>query len=357
MKDSISRKERIRGMIIGTAVGDSLGLPAEGISRKRLSRLYRGTWRQRFIFYRGMISDDTEHTLFVAVSLICAHDSLKHFTRRLAWHLRLWLVTLPAGIGWATLRSIIKLWIGISPEKSGIYSAGNGPSMRVAPIGAFFSDNPEMMENYIEASTKLTHSDPKALTGARAVARTIAWIVRENLTERPSQDAFIGLLDFARNDKEWNMILERLTMAINEELPVSQFAWYIGAIRGISGYTYQTVPVVLYAWYRHFGDFRKSLISVLNCGGDTDTAGAIIGALAGAVSGEDSIPSRWINGIVDWPRGIRYMNAVADNLAETSEDHQKGLFASCFWPGVPLRNILFLIVVLFHGFRRLFPPY
>lgn len=60
------RATRLQGLLIGTAVGDALGLPAEGLSRRRVQRLYQGQWRHRLIFGRGMLSDDTEHMLFVA---------------------------------------------------------------------------------------------------------------------------------------------------------------------------------------------------------------------------------------------------------------------------------------------------
>ncbi|HEX7653546.1 MAG TPA: ADP-ribosylglycohydrolase family protein, partial [Verrucomicrobiae bacterium] len=62
--------EALRGVLIGTAVGDSLGLPAEGLSRKTIQKRWGGGWRQRLIFGRGMISDDTEHACFVAQSLL-----------------------------------------------------------------------------------------------------------------------------------------------------------------------------------------------------------------------------------------------------------------------------------------------
>ena len=54
-----------------------------------------------------MISDDTEHTLFVAQALLAHPNDPAAFQRCLAWKLRLWLLGLPAGIGFATLRSIL----------------------------------------------------------------------------------------------------------------------------------------------------------------------------------------------------------------------------------------------------------
>ena len=69
-----------------------------------------------------------------------------------------------------------------------------------------------------------------------------------------------------------------------------EFADELGLQRGVTGYAYYSVPVALYAWLRHPDDFRYALISVLDCGGDTDTVGAILGALMGARLGRRTIP-------------------------------------------------------------------
>lgn len=60
----------ILGCLIGTAVGDALGLPYEGISPRRAVKLLGPPTRFRFLFGRGMVSDDTEHTVLVAEALI-----------------------------------------------------------------------------------------------------------------------------------------------------------------------------------------------------------------------------------------------------------------------------------------------
>ena len=69
----IARREAqvvFEGVLLGTAVGDALGLPAENLSPGRIRRLWHGEWKMRFLFGHGMISDDTEHTLLVAQSLL-----------------------------------------------------------------------------------------------------------------------------------------------------------------------------------------------------------------------------------------------------------------------------------------------
>ncbi len=353
-----SVRDRCRGVILGTAVGDSIGLPAEGISRQRAKKLFRGRWRHRLVINWGMVSDDTDHAVFVAQSLLAYPHSSDLFAKRLSWCLRWWLLSGPASVGYATLKSVLRLWLGVSPAHSGVYSAGNGSATRSAPIGAFFADSPDQIDENVEASTRLTHSDPRALTGAKAVAYLTAWIIRDRLVERPELDDTLAfLLRASDGDDEWITIVQSIDSAHHQSLSVEQFAQSIGLSDGVTGYMYHTVPVAIYAWYRHFGCFEDTVSAVLDCGGDTDTAGAIVGALAGAVVGEQGIPRDWLNGIHDWPRGIRVFRAVADRLAEKSQPPEAGSPVSYFWPGVVPRNLFFLLVVLLHGFRRLAPPY
>ena len=117
------------------------------------------------------------------------------------------------------------------------------------------------------------------------------------------------------------------------------------------------MPVAVYAWLRHYGDFRAAMEAASDCGGDTDTVGAIVGALAGGTVGAGGIPADWIAGIIDWPRSIGLLRKVAARLDRQKQERRpEGAVRYC-WPAVLPRNLLFLIVVLVHGFRRLAPPY
>jgi ADP-ribosylglycohydrolase len=262
--ESLALLDRFRGLLLGTAVGDALGLPAEGLSPRRARRLFGGSWCHRFAFGRGMVSDDTEHAFFVAQSLIAHPDSADAFARRLAWCLRAWLLSLPAGLGFGTLRATCKLWLGWPVRSSGVRSAGNGPAMRVAPIGAFFAHAPERLDAYVRASSALTHRDPRATTGAAVVARLAAWCVREGLSERPGVERFVEVLRVTGDDDEWNSIVTDVERAAREDLPVPELARRLGLGDGVTGYVHHTVAVCAYAWLRHGGDFRSSLVSVLD---------------------------------------------------------------------------------------------
>lgn len=348
---------RMRGLLIGAAVGDALGLPAEGLSRRRIQRRYPGAWRHRLIFRRGLISDDTEHTIFVAQSLLRHPDAPERFASSLAWRLRGWLLALPAGIGFATLRAIGKLWLGFPPNRSGVYSAGNGPAMRVAVIGAFFADDPQRRTAYLAASTRLTHTDPKALIGAAAMAELAAWIIRDGLTQRPPLDAFLMRLRVCgADDRDWQGLIDAIAQAAQDDATVGELAERLGLGNGITGYIYHTAPMAAYAWFRHADDYPQALTAVLNCGGDTDTVGAITGALAGATVGEEGIPLAWRTGVIDWPRSLAMLRTLAERLVAVQTTGQPAAAVRYFWPAIPLRNLLFLLIILAHGLRRLLPP-
>ena len=353
------RRDRFTGLLLGTAVGDALGYPAEGLSRTRIKKLYQGRWRHRFLFGRGVVSDDTDQTVLVAQALLRHPHDVERFTRRLASSLRWWLVGLPfGGIGGASLRAILRLWLGVSPSRSGVFSAGNGAAMRAAVIGAYFADDRAKMDAYLRAQTRLTHSDPRALIGARAVATLAAWAVKDDLVKQPSARKFTAVLrSAAQEDEEWSHIASRVLDAANRRLTVEDFARSLGLSEGVSGYVYHTVPVAAYAWHRHFGDFETTLQEILSCGGDTDTVAAIAGALAGSVTGDRGIPEDWIDGLADWPRKVRHLREIAGRACEASIGPKSLSPVPYFWPGMLLRNVFVYVVTLAHYARRLLPPY
>jgi len=350
-----SLEQRYQGLLLGLVVGDALGLPAEGLSAQRIHAWYPRRWQHGFIGRWGMGSDDSEHAWFVGQSLLAQGHDANAFAHRLAWCLRGWLLGLPAGVGLATLRSILKLWLGFSPRHSGVYSAGNGPAMRVAPIGALFANNAVQRQAFVRASTSLTHTDERAYTGALAIAETIAWVVRENLQTAPQPEPWCQhLRGLSETDQEWQELFNKFEHALQNKISVAEFAVTLGLQKGVTGYMYHTVPIALYAWYIHFGDFEQSLQAVLRCGGDTDTVGAITGALAGVATGIQGIPQDWLSAYIDWPRSTSKFLQLGSKLAKA---HQKSpqLPVHYFWLALPVRNVLFLIIVLLHGVWRLLP--
>lgn len=350
---AIEASEALAGVILGTAVGDALGLPMEGLSARRQRALFPGPLQHRLIGDRGMLSDDTDHTMMVAQALLSDPSDAATFQRDLARQLRWWLASLPAGVGFATLRAILKLWLGFSLARSGVDSAGNGAAMRSAILGIYFASDPVVRRSFVEASTAITHRDLRARVAALAIAEVASWMT----TGADEYDSLLTTLANLDPREEWASILSKLGEHLQQGRTTSAFAQAIGAEAGVSGYAYQSVPAAIYAALRHRDDFAQALCEAIACGGDTDTVGAMTGALVGARLGPASIPKTWRAGICDYPRSMDLLARIATRLAAQREAARPLGPVRFAWPLLPLRNLAFLGVVLAHGLRRLFPPY
>lgn len=356
MNDTVAKTAVFEGLLLGTAVGDAIGLPREGLSKARAEKFFgKSALRHRFLGPYGLCSDDTEHACMTAQALLAAADDPERFARRLAWRLRGWFLTLPGGMGLATGRACIRLLLGFPPRRSGIHSAGNGPAMRAPVIGAFFADAPASIPVFVRAATRLTHTDPKAEEGALIVAHAAA-IAARTMEQRICADSFFASVLPAVQGEELRNGLRVVQQAFAERSSVAETARRLGLNEGIGGYINHTVPIVIHAWLHHYGDYRATVESLIELGGDTDTAGAIAGALAGVSCRKEGIPAPWLEGLIEWPASTRWMSGLAMALACRNADVPYKNPSLC-WPALPLRNLFFLVIVLLHGFRRLFPPY
>jgi ADP-ribosyl-[dinitrogen reductase] hydrolase len=352
----------IIGCLLGTAVGDALGLPYEGLSPQRQRRLFPHPDRHHLVFGKGMVSDDTEHTCMVAQSLIVAAGNSAIFTRNLAGRLRWWLLRLPAGVGLATLRSICKLWLGFSPSHSGVYSAGNGAAMRSAIIGVCYGDRPQLMVEMVQCSTRITHSDRKAEFGAIAVALA-AYLSSTDTSIDPHE--YIDLLSklLPPTATEFLDLIKLSIGSVESGETTPKFAINMGWKRGISGYVYQTVPIAIHAWLSHPENYRDAVLAVIKCGGDTDTTAAIVGGIIGSRVGKIGIPTDWLTNLAEFPCNINYLENLGSRLAlsmlqskgDINDRNPKQSPPSLPVYLICLRNLFFLLVVIFHGFRRCLP--
>jgi ADP-ribosylglycohydrolase len=344
-------EDRIAGALLGGVVGDAVGLPMEGISRRRARKMFRGPLRHRLIFGRGMCSDDTEHACMTARALLEHPTHAADFARTLGSKLRWWLLGLPAGIGLATLRAILRLWLCLPANRSGVRSAGNGPAMRASVIGAFFHDDEQRLRHFTRASTRITHTDSRASGGALLIAMAAAHAVRCGSAH--------GFIEVALRESAREAELHRFLIRAAEHLRAGStpetFADAIGLSRGVTGYINHTVPIALFCWLRSPHSFEDAVGNCIALGGDTDTTAAIVGALVGATAGASAIPKRFLDGLIEFPRSVTWMQQLASDLAARRAPSRYQ--SVTFVPALLLRNLLFLVVVLVHGLRRLLPPF
>lgn len=345
----------LQGCLFGTAAGDSIGLPFEGMSARRIKKFNVFPLRQRFFRDIGMLSDDTEHTCIVAHALIFSINDSKEFAKNMAWSLRFWLLGIPAGIGMATLKACLKLWLFILPEKSGVFSAGNGPAMRSALIGVYAYDDEALRKELLKINTCITHTDPKALKGANIVAELAA----RNMKNDPitTDNCMQSLQNIINDDSELEKLVNNAIESAKLNQSAEEFCQQINLKKSVSGYIYHTLPVVLQIVLRHNNNFEQSINEAVACGGDTDTVAAIIGGIIGANTGIEGIPEDWINNLKDWPRNKHYLQHLVDELCAVKWFKKPGTTKWMDPVRLWIRNIFFLFWVLLHGFRRLLPPY
>lgn len=351
------QQDSIIGCLLGTAVGDALGLPYEAMSRQRQRKLHAKIDRHRFVFGRGMISDDTEHTCIAAQALIVSAGDPGEFSRSLAWRLRGWLLSFPPATGLATLRALLMLLVGFPPSRSGVFSAGNGPAMRSAILGVCYGNDTSRLRKLVAASARITHTDPKAEWAALAVAIAAHFSASKNVAPQEFLAAFRNALqeDVARAG-EFLELLDRAAQSAARNETTELFAESLGLQRGVTGYSYHTVPVVLQAWLRRPDDFSV-VLDAIRCGGDTDTVAAILGGIIGARVEKQGIPAQWLDGIWEWPRSTAWIERLGVRLAQVcaSGTPQRALSLQ-LW-ALPLRSLVLLAIMLAHGLRRLLPPY
>lgn len=351
----ISTGNAIIGCLLGAAVGDASGLPMEGLSRRRQSKLYPTIQGYHLLFHKGMVSDDTEHICLVAQALMGSGGDDSKFAKDLAWRMRKWFLCLPAGIGFATLRSMVKLCIGFSPQRSGVFSAGNGPAMRSAIIGVCYGNDTQKLKNLVRISTRITHTDPKAEWGALAIALAAHMSSRK---EFGPEDFFHRLKTVCDSpDQEFLDLTSRTMDSVRRDQNTHDFAASLGLGNGISGYIYHTFPVVLHAWFRNPTAFEPALIEMIRCGGDTDTTASILGGIVGAGVGKEGIPQESVAHLWEWFLTPQWIESLGKNLARVVKEGRSQAPPRIPFCASVARNLFFVIIVLSHGFRRLFPPY
>ncbi|MDJ0588858.1 MAG: ADP-ribosylglycohydrolase family protein [Pleurocapsa sp. MO_226.B13] len=357
-------QESIIGCLLGTAVGDALGLPYEKLSRTRIYKSHTPIKGHSLVLDKGMISDDTEHLCMSAQSLIVSGGDPTKFTHYLAWRLRFWLLGFPAGIGLATLKSCLRLLLGFSPQKSGVNSAGNGAAIRSAIIGVCYGSDPPRLMALVKASTNITHDNHKAELGAIAVA-VAAYLASSGSFVAPDDyyqtlQKFLAYSSTKLTDLEISVFLsliEQVCTSVKQQESGVTFAAKLANNKGISGYIYNTVPIVIQVWLRNQDNYSQAVREIIYLGGDTDTTAAILGGIIGASVGVSGIPRKWLDDLIDFPRSVAWMISLGGRLALTCETNiaQPPLPLAFYW--LPLRNLIFLIAILFHAFYRLLPPY
>jgi poly(ADP-ribose) glycohydrolase ARH3 len=167
-------------------------------------------------------------------------------------------------------------------------SFGNGAAMRIAPLGLFFHDAPDLYEK-ASLSAAVTHAHAIGVDGAAVQARAVAQAVALDPAEPFSPDGFLQtLLDTARRP-EMEEKLVTVRRLIQEAVPAQRAAMVLGQDVAVQ----RSLPFAIFSFVRHPLSFQDCLFCAVLNGGDADTLGAMTCAISGAYLGVEAIPKAW----------------------------------------------------------------
>ncbi len=301
-------RSRYRGCMLGVAVGDALGASVEGWTGERIGERFGRVTEMRRTergLPAGRYTDDFEMTWEVADSIarteiIVPEDIARGFLE--------WYSSDPISLGRTTIASMELLKQGAHwneagqrvHEEVGKMSAGNGSLMRTAPVALAARSDPDQLRDASMDVSRITHAHPLCID---------ACVV---------YDSFLADLLIMDRKAAWARLLELTEWAypaINEAL--KDLLDSDGALDS-SGYVISTLKVACWSLMRTDG-LRSAIEHAVNLGGDTDTAAAVTGGLAGAYYGEEAIPDTWLQALDVNVHGVDDIRALADRLHELSE--------------------------------------
>lgn len=307
------RHDHARGALLGLAVGDALGTTYEfdALEQPAYPTLATGPAVEivgggPFELAPGQITDDTQLAVCLARSLhacrILDPDDLAR--RYVAWGRDAF------DIGSQTRGALDQLEAGDRPAKAGLAvwhlrdrrPAGNGSLMRTAPIGVAFAARPEALVDAAIADSLITHADPRCLLACAAFDAAIAAAIREPidgagmvaiaraaLAQAAARVAWCEPTDAEHLAAAAQDLAGDLDAALAPDPRLYSPALHLHRTMG-----FVRVAFRLAFWHAvHTPSWRAALVDTASRGGDSDTNGAIVGALLGARDGASAIPAPW----------------------------------------------------------------
>ncbi|MFE6165618.1 ADP-ribosylglycohydrolase family protein [Streptomyces sp. NPDC056486] len=300
--------DRALGAFYGLALGDALGMPTQIMSREDVVRVYgtvtgfeasRSDNPVSAGMPAGAVTDDTDQAVIVARLLVegGGHiDPLRFAGALLSWEREMKAKGSFDLLGPSTKAALDAVAGGTDPKEAGRYGTTNGAAMRVTPVGIAFAADPlpEFLDRVVE-SCQVTHDTNVGIAGAAAVAAAVSTGVAGGTLDEVFQAAITAAEAGARRGN-WIAgadISARIAWArelvggLDEATALDR----IVALIGTSVASQESVPAAFAVLALTGGDPWRSTLLAANLGGDSDTIGAIAGAVAGSVHGLSGLPA------------------------------------------------------------------
>lgn len=317
---------RFRGCLLASACGDALGYAVEFSSLSSIHRKYGkdGITEMDLQDGKAQISDDTQMSIYTAQGLIHAkqngcnyHGMLmeiyKSYMRWARWQLgsisasKEGLFTLEEveeddlaqdpknqalkknrAPGNTCLCSLSSGYHG-SRDRSLNNSKGCGGIMRVAPIAIAYCHDPENGYRMGCDSALLTHCHTLGYTSSGALVS----ILIKLFNGRSIQDAVLESIRELKKISECSelvSVMERAVSTAYQRIEAPDAFSFLG--EGWVGE--ETLAIAIWAALMYPTDLKKAVVASVNHSGDSDSTGAVCGAIMGAALGEEAIPASWL---------------------------------------------------------------
>lgn len=292
---------RIKGVLIGGAYGDAMGMPTEFWTHDHIkSRFPNGVEHllpsQPDDFFgrtmsAGKITDDTINTIMIVNMIIDNHGIINtesYINQLIRWKNESKEAALVCGP--STLKALESIEKGVSVEETGKLGTTNGSAMKISPIGIIsdFHDLDSLINN-VSMICKPTHNTSIAIQGASIVAGIVSYAVFGG----SDLDRMWGLAEeIAKKSMNSGFqipsasIIERMKLVrqIIKDCSMEESIKNLYEIAGTGVETIETIPAVLAIVELSQGDPMISAKISASLGGDTDTIGAISTAICGGMN-------------------------------------------------------------------------
>ena len=288
-------EDKQKGMFVGLAIGDTLGMPLEFKQSGTFKPLESLAGGGPFNLPLGYWTDDTSMALCLADSILekQGYDSYDVMDRYADWQMNGYRSSTGAcfDIGNQVSSAIAryKSQPEVDTTEQRIESAGNGCIMRLAPV--------------VIASLAVNNS----LEDTMAVASVSCRETHFSTLAEEATALFAGLLFNAVSAVNKDQVLQlNTTTTFSTQLltTVNQASQKTIDELKPTGYVLDTLEVAVWA-FMTTDNFKDGALKAINLGGDSDTIGAVYGQLAGAYYGLSGIPQEWLEHLHDYGEMVR----------------------------------------------------
>lgn len=281
--DLKNRINRSRGSLLGLACGDAVGTTVEFMPRSSFPLMTEMVGGGLFRLLPGEFTDDTSMALCLGSSLLeNGFDLHDQMSRYVLWQTQGYMSSNGRcfDIGNATfdaLDAFKRTGNALSGSTDPDDMAGNGSTMRLAPIPIHYLDTPDMALGLCEEQSRTTHQAPECLMACRLLGEVLIRALRGET-------------------KEEVMSTSTQTLSLSPALKsIAEGAYKTknrDHIRG-SGYVVESLEASFWCFFKT-DNFKDCILLAANLGQDADTTSAIAGQIAGAFYGESGIPANWL---------------------------------------------------------------